>query len=42
MQGKSGATTHEQYIAEVDEERRGDLQRFHNLVRRVAQNSSRR
>jgi uncharacterized protein YdhG (YjbR/CyaY superfamily) len=36
MQGKSGATTHEQYIAEVDEKRRGDIQRLHDLVRRVA------
>jgi uncharacterized protein YdhG (YjbR/CyaY superfamily) len=36
MQGKSGATTHEQYIAEVDEKRRGDIQRLHDLVRTVA------
>jgi len=36
MQGKSRATTHEQYIAEVDEKRRGDIQRLHDLVRRVA------
>lgn len=36
MQGKSDAKTHEQYIAEVDEKRRGDIQRLHDLVRRVA------
>ena len=33
MHGKSKATTHEQYIAEVEERRRPDLQRLHELVR---------
>lgn len=36
MQGKTNATTHEQYIAEVEEKRRGDIQRLHDLVRETA------
>jgi uncharacterized protein YdhG (YjbR/CyaY superfamily) len=36
MQGKTKAKTHEQYIAEVDEKRRDDIQQLHDLVRRVA------
>ena len=36
MQGKSKAATPEKYIAEVDEKRRGDIQKLHDLVREVA------
>ena len=36
MQGITDAKTHEQYIAEVDEKRRNDIQQLHDLVRRVA------
>ena len=36
MHGKSDAKSHEQYIAEVEEKRRGDIQELHDLVRRVA------
>jgi uncharacterized protein YdhG (YjbR/CyaY superfamily) len=36
MQGKTNARTHEEYIAAVDEKRRGDIQRLHELVREVA------
>lgn len=36
MQGKSKAKTHEQYIAEVEETRREDIQRLHDLIREVA------
>jgi uncharacterized protein YdhG (YjbR/CyaY superfamily) len=36
MQGKSKAKTHEQYIAEVEDARRPDIQRLHDLVREVA------
>jgi len=36
MQGKTDAKTHEQYISEVDEKRRDDIQQLHDLVRRVA------
>jgi uncharacterized protein YdhG (YjbR/CyaY superfamily) len=36
MKGKTDAKTHEQYIAEVEEKRRGDIQRLHDLVRETA------
>ena len=36
MHGKSDAATHEEYIAQVDERRRADIQRLHDLVREVA------
>jgi len=36
MQGKSNAATPEKYIAEVDEKRRDDIQRLHDLVLEVA------
>ena len=36
MKGHSEATTPEQYIAEVEEKRRDDIQRLHDLVREVA------
>ena len=36
MYGNSDAKTHEDYIAEVDEKRRADVQRLHDLVREVA------
>jgi uncharacterized protein YdhG (YjbR/CyaY superfamily) len=36
MQGKSKAKTHEQYIAEVEDKRRDDIQRLHDLVRDAA------
>lgn len=36
VHGKTHATTHEEYIAQVDEKRRGDIQRLHDLVREVA------
>ena len=36
MYGKSEAKTHEEYIAQVDERRRPDIQRLHDLVREVA------
>lgn len=36
MYGKSKAKTPKQYIAEVDEKRRSDIQRLHDLVREVA------
>lgn len=36
MQGKSKAKTHAEYIAEVGEKRRDDIQHLHDLVRRVA------
>ncbi|TNF76385.1 MAG: DUF1801 domain-containing protein [Acidobacteria bacterium] len=36
MKGKTDAKTHEQYIAEVEEKRRDDIQRLHDLVREVA------
>ena len=36
MQGKTDATTHEQYIREVEEKRRPDIQRLHELVREEA------
>ncbi len=36
MHGKSDAATHEEYIAQVEEERREDIRRLHNLVREEA------
>ncbi len=36
MQGKSDAKTHDEYIAAVEEKRRPDVQRLHDLVREVA------
>lgn len=36
MHGSSEAGTHEQYIAEVEESRREDIQRLHELIREVA------
>jgi hypothetical protein len=36
MQGKSDAATHEEYIAEVEEKRRDDIQQLHDLIREVA------
>lgn len=36
MHGNSDAKTHEEYIAQVEERRRDDIQRLHNLVREVA------
>jgi len=36
MKGHSDAKTHKQYIAEVEEKRRDDIQRLHDLVRKVA------
>ena len=36
MKGKTNATTHEQYIAEVENKRRCDIQRLHDLVRETA------
>lgn len=36
MHGKSNAATHEEYIAEVEDKRRPDIQRLHDLVREVA------
>ncbi len=33
MHGKSTAKTHEEYIAEVEDARRDDIQRLHDLVR---------
>lgn len=36
MKGHSDAKTHKQYIAEVEEKRRADIQRLHDLVREVA------
>ena len=36
MRGRSGATTHAEYIAQVDDKRRPDIQRLHDLVREVA------
>ena len=36
MQGKSKATTHAQYIAEVEDARREDIQRLHDLIREIA------
>jgi hypothetical protein len=36
MKGHSDAKTHEEYIAEVEEKRRDDIQKLHDLVREVA------
>ncbi len=36
MYGKSKARTHEEYIAAVEEARRADVRRLHDLVREVA------
>ncbi|MCP4897492.1 MAG: DUF1801 domain-containing protein [bacterium] len=36
MQGKTDAATHEEYIAQVSDARRPDIQRLHDLVREVA------
>ncbi len=36
MHGTSTAKTHEEYIAQVEEKRRGDIRRLHDLVREVA------
>lgn len=36
MHGTSDATTHEEYIAQVEEKRREDIQRLHDLVREEA------
>ncbi|MCU0305381.1 MAG: DUF1801 domain-containing protein [Thermoanaerobaculales bacterium] len=36
MKGKTGHTTHEAYIAAVEEKRRADIQRLHELVRETA------
>ena len=36
MKGKTKAKTHEEYIAAVEEKRRADIQRLHELVREVA------
>jgi uncharacterized protein YdhG (YjbR/CyaY superfamily) len=36
MKGKTNAKTHQQYIAEVEDKRRGDIQRLHDLVLETA------
>ena len=36
MKGHSDAKTHEEYIAEVEEKRREDIQKLHDLVREEA------
>ena len=36
MKGHSNATTPEEYIAQVEEKRRDDIQKLHDLVREVA------
>jgi hypothetical protein len=36
MKGKSNARTHKEYIAGVEEKRRPDIQRLHDLIREVA------
>jgi len=36
MKGHSDAKTHEEYIAQVEEKRRDDIQKLHDLVREVA------
>ena len=36
MKGKTNAKTHEQYIAEVEEARRADIQTLHDMVREEA------
>lgn len=36
MYGKSKAQTHEEYIAQVEESRRADIRRLHDLIREIA------
>ena len=36
MKGKTNAKTHDQYIAEVEEKRRADIQALHDMVREEA------
>jgi uncharacterized protein YdhG (YjbR/CyaY superfamily) len=36
MKGKTNAKTHEQYIADVEEKRRADIQRLHDLILETA------
>jgi len=36
MKGQTNAKTHEQYIAEVEEKRRADIQTLHDMVREEA------
>lgn len=36
MHGLIRAATHDEYIAKVDDERRGDIQRLHDLIREEA------
>jgi uncharacterized protein YdhG (YjbR/CyaY superfamily) len=36
MKGKTNAKTHDQYIAEVEEKRRADVQALHDMVREEA------
>jgi uncharacterized protein YdhG (YjbR/CyaY superfamily) len=36
MKGKTNHKTHEEYIAAVEEKRRGDIQRLHDLIRATA------
>lgn len=36
MKGQTNAATHEEYISEVEERRRPDIQRLHDLVRKWA------
>ena len=36
MKGRSDAKSHEEYIAKVEEARREDVQRLHDLIREVA------
>ena len=36
MKGKTNAGTHEEYIAAVEEKRRDDIQRLHDLIRKTA------
>ena len=36
MKGKTHAKTHEEYIAAVEEARRDDIRRLHDLIRETA------
>ena len=36
MRGSSKASSHEEYIAQVEEARREDVQRLHDLIRETA------
>lgn len=36
MKGKTNAKTHEEYIASVEDKRRDDIQRLHDLIRETA------